>query len=122
MTKNKTKPTKLNLDYHFTPDELIVMGKELGERQLRLRKLDDDRKMVADEWKAKISAEENHVNSLANKVSSGYEYRDIECTVTFNAPTEGQKTVSRNDSGAVVKIMDMEDHEKQDELPLDENQ
>lgn len=118
----KTKPIKQNLDYHFTPDELIAMGRELGERQLRLRKLDDDRKMVADEWKAKISAEENAVNNLANKVSSGYEYRDIECTVTFNVPGDGQKTITRNDTGSLVRTLDMEEHEKQEELPLQELQ
>jgi hypothetical protein len=116
--KTTTKAIKSNLDYHFTQDELIALGKELGESQLKLRQLDDDRKMVADEWKAKISSAEAHINSLSNKVSSGYEYRDIECTVTLNAPINGEKTITRNDTGAIVKIMLMDDSEKQEELPL----
>lgn len=116
---NKTRAIKSNLDYHFTEVELIALGKELGECQLNLRRLDDDRKMVADEWKAKISSAEGHINSLSNKVSSGYEYRDIECTVTMNTPHPGDKTVTRNDTGAMVKIMPMDESEKQDELPLE---
>lgn len=75
--------------------------------------------MVADEWKAKISSEENHVNSVANKVGSGYEYRDIECTVTYDDPVAGDKTQRRNDTGEIVKIMPMDESEKQEELPLE---
>lgn len=118
-TAPRTKKFKQQLDYHFTHDELLVIGKELGECQLKLRQLDDDRKMVADEWKAKISSAENHITSLSNKTSSGYEYRDVECTITFDAPVAGEKTVTRNDTGAVVKILAMEDFEKQQELPLE---
>lgn len=118
-TKPRTKSIKSNLQYAFTPDELIALGKELGESQIKLRQLDDDRKMVADEWKAKISSAEAHINSLSNKTSSGYEYRDIECTVTLDDPVAGDKTVRRNDSNEIVKIMPMEEFEKQQELPLD---
>lgn len=114
-----SKAIKSNLDYHFTETELIALGKELGESQLKLRQLDDDRKMVADEWKAKISSAEAHINSLSNKVSSGYEYRDIECTVTYNTPVLGDKTITRNDTMAIVKIMPMDESEQQNELPLD---
>lgn len=118
-TVNKTRSIKSNLQYRFTEAELIALGKELGESQLKLRQLDDDRKMVADEWKAKISFAEAHINSLSNKTSSGYEYRDIECTVTLNTPVDGDKTVTRNDTGEIVKIMPMDESEKQDELPLE---
>lgn len=114
----RTKNIKVNLDYHFTEPELVALGKELGESQLKLRQLDDDRKMVADEWKAKISSAEAHINSLSNKTSSGYEYRDIDCTITLDDPIPGDKTMRRNDTGETVKIMQMDESEKQPELPL----
>lgn len=117
--KPRTKATKQNLTYHFTADELIALGKELGESQIKLRQLDDDRKMVADEWKAKISSAEAHINSLSNKTSSGYEYRDIECTFTYNDPVPGDKTLRRNDTGELVRISPMDESEKQEELPLE---
>lgn len=117
-TKPRTKATKSNLAYHFTEAELLALGKELGESQLKLRQLDDDRKMVADEWKAKISSAEAHINSLSNKTSSGYEYRDIECTVTYDDPIPGDKTLRRNDTGEIVRVFPMDENEKQEELPL----
>lgn len=118
--KPRTKKIKSNLDYHFTKAELLSLGKELGESQLKLRQLDDDRKMVADEWKAKISSAEAHINSLSNKTSTGYEYRDVSCTVTFDDPAPGEKTVRRDDTGDIVKVMLMHESEKQDELPFEE--
>lgn len=117
-TEKRTRTIKSNLQYQFTPEELIALGKELGESQIKLRQLDDDRKMVADEWKAKISFAEAHIDSLSNKTSSGYEYRDIECTVTMDSPAPGDKTITRNDTGEIVKIMPMDESEKQEELPL----
>ena len=112
------KKIKMNLQYKFTKEELLDLGRTLGESQLALRQLDDDRKMVVDEWKAKISSQEAAINDLSNKTSSGYEYRSIECSVTYDVPIKGQKTIMRLDSGAVVKIMEMDDADKQDQLPL----
>lgn len=118
QNKPRTKAIKSNLAYQFSPEELIALGKELGESQIKLRQLDDDRKMVADEWKSKISSAEAHINSLSNKTSSGYEYRDIPCTVTYDCPVAGEKTITRDDTTEIVKVMLMDESEKQDELPL----
>jgi hypothetical protein len=115
----RTKQIKSNLAYQFTSEELIALGKELGESQIKLRQTEDDRKMVADEWKAKISCGEAHIASLSNKTSSGYEYRDIPCTVTYDDPAAGEKTVRRGDAGEIVKVMLMDDSENQTELPLE---
>ena len=112
------KKIKMNLQYKFTKEELLDLGRTLGESQLALRQLDDDRKMVVDEWKAKISSQEATINDLSNKTSSGYEYRNIECSVTYDVPVKGQKTIMRLDSGDVVKIMEMDDAEKQGELDV----
>ena len=123
MSKNtkapRVKKLKSNLQYKFTTDELLAIGKELGEDTLKLRQLEDDRKMVADEWKAKISYAEGHVQSLSNKVSAGYEYRDIPCTITYDDPAVGEKTMRRDDTGELVKVMMMDESEKQEELPLE---
>ncbi len=117
--KNTTKPTKRNLQYQFTQPELIAIGKDLGESVRNLRQLDDDFKMIRDEWKAKISAAEAHVASLSNKTASGYEFRDIDCTVTFNEPKSGYKTIRRDDNGEFVQSLPMEEREMQSELDLE---
>lgn len=121
--KKPDKTIKEHLKYCFTGEELIVLGKELGESQLALRQLDDDRKMVVDEWKAKISSMESHINSLSNKTSSGYEFRLIECSVTFDDPVPGKKTIRRLDAPIllpeIVSVTQMTDEEKQQVLPLE---
>ncbi len=117
--KNTTKPVKLNLQYQFTRDELIAIGKDLGESVRNLRQLDDDFKMIRDEWKAKISAAEAHVASLSNKTASGYEFRDLDCTATMHDPKPGMKTIRRDDTGETVKMVAMEEREMQAELDLE---
>lgn len=94
----RTKKIKRNLQYQFTDEERIALGKELGEATLKLGDIERDKKMVVDEWKAKESSQAATVGSLANKCSSGYEYRDIPCTVTLNDPIVGQKCTRRDDT------------------------
>ncbi len=114
----ETKKENLNLQYKFSQDELRDLGKELAESQIQLRQLDDDRKRVADEWKARISAKEAEIASLSNKVSSGYEYRDIPCEITLNEPIN-KKTARRLDTGETVWVRDLTDAEKQRTLQFD---
>lgn len=119
--KTSAKHIKCNLKYCFGSEELVALGKELGESQLKLRQLDDDRKMVVDEWKSRISGMESHINSLSNKCCSGYEYREVECSVTFDDPKPGEKTIRRLDVGLmpeIVSVRPMDDQEKQKDLPL----
>jgi len=107
--KPAQRKEKRNLRYDFTQDQLRTLGKELAEGQIKLRQMEDDKKMVMDEWKAKISFQEASITSLSNKVSSGYEYRDMACTATLNEPVKGQKTVRRDDNGEIVRIEEMTD-------------
>ncbi|MDR1190636.1 MAG: hypothetical protein LBK60_03090 [Verrucomicrobiales bacterium] len=50
---------------------------------------------------------------------SGYDYRDIECEETLNEPV-GRKTVRRLDTGAVVKVEELNDVERQRPLAFEE--
>ncbi|MBE2178893.1 MAG: hypothetical protein IAE97_00270 [Chthoniobacterales bacterium] len=108
----EVRKENLNLQYKFSDDELRILGKELAEAQIQSRQLEDDRKRVADEWKAKISTKEAEIASLSNKVNSGYEYRDIPCEITLNEPV-GKKTARRTDTGETVWVRDLTDSERQ---------
>ena len=114
------KPTKENLQYKFNQAELLTIGKELGEMQIQLRQLDDDRKKAADEWKSRISAAESGIASMSNKVTSGYEYRDIDCEVVLNEPP-GKKTCTRLDTMQVIWCRELSPEEKQRTLSLEED-
>ena len=109
----------INLQYRFSPEELQTLGKDLAEAQIQSQQLEADRKRVADEWKARISAKEAEIASLSNKVSSGYEYRDIPCEITIGEPV-GKKTARRLDTGEVVWVRDPTEGERQRTLEFQE--
>ncbi len=47
-------------------------------------------------------------------------YRDVECYWQFNVPKDGLKELYRTDTGEFVEEARMQDHEKQQTLPLEE--
>lgn len=115
------KKESLNLQYKFNAEELRILGHDLAEAQIQLRQLNDDRKRVADEWKAKISTKEAEIASLSNKVSSGYEFRQIPCEITLNEPIN-KKTIRRLDTGEIVGIQELSDYERQRTLKFEEGE
>ncbi|HWL53843.1 MAG TPA: hypothetical protein VNQ90_15495 [Chthoniobacteraceae bacterium] len=96
-----------NLEYRFTNDELLHIAKKAAEEQTRLKSLEESKKMVMDEWKAKLSACQAEITNLSNKVTSGIEYRDYDCPVTYNDPKKGMKTCRHPDTGEVVYVKEM---------------
>lgn len=115
--KEVRKETR-NLQYKFSPDELRQLGRDLAEAQIQMRQLEDDKKRVADEWKARISGKDAEIALLSNMVRSGYEYRDIPCEAVLNEPVN-KKTVRRLDTGEVVGVYDLTDSEKQRTLQFE---
>lgn len=118
--KIRTKNVRLSLPHKFTDPELRQLGDEQATDQRDLRAAEESAKMVADDWKAKISAIKARITSTSNKVLSRFEHRDIPCVVTFHSPIPGRKTCVRQDTMEEVWIKDMEEHEKQEELFVEE--
>jgi hypothetical protein len=112
MADKEVRKESLNLQYKFSAGELQNLGKELAEAQITLRQIEDDKKRVLDDWKARESSKSAEINNLSNKVSSGYEYRDIPCEVTINEPVN-KKTARRLDTGEVVWVRELTDLDKQ---------
>ena len=114
--KIETKKTKRLLRVMLTKEELLVAGKTQADKSLELGTLEADRKRTADDFKAKISAIESEVGQLANKVSTGYEYRDVTCTEYLGDPEPDKKRIIRDDTGEEVAIENMTESEMQREL------
>lgn len=118
-----TKPNKLDtrrdtryLRCNLTRDELLAAGKTQADKSIELLQVENDRKRVADDFKAKASALEAEVTSLASKIASGYEHRQVDCTVYLDDPETGRKRIVRNDTGEVVSVEPMTQAELQREL------
>ena len=114
--KIETKKSKRTLRVVLTSGELLGLGKTQADKLNELGAIENDRKRIADEFKAKASALEAAVADLANKISSGYEFRSVGCTEYLGEPEPTQKRIVRDDTGEVVGIEEMNSAELQREL------
>lgn len=115
-TKIETKTSRRWLRVNLTNEELLAAGKLQADRSIEYAALENDRKRISDEFKAKTSAIEAEACALAAKVSTGYEFRNVSCTEYLGDPAADKKRVVRNDTGAEVGIEDMTTAELQREL------
>lgn len=56
---------------------------------------------------------------MCGAITSGYEMRNVPCTVTLNKPKNSKKTIVRDDNGTVVAVEDMTQDEMQETLDLE---
>jgi hypothetical protein len=142
MTKNKTPPSnvvampataapakkptvrlpdgeiQMNLRCTFTQAELLERSKQLAEANRQRAELENDKKRAMDEYKSRISNVELNVSTLAEKVTTGYEFRDVACRVEYDRPAPGKKLIIRLDTSEEVGVHDMNNDEKQLKLSL----
>lgn len=111
-----TKPTKRTLRYTFNNAELLQIGKEMAESSIALAAVEQDKKRIVADFSAKIATKESEVTVASNKIQSGYEFREIPCTITFHKPKAGRKEVVRDDTKELVATEDMTPDEMQQEL------
>lgn len=116
----KTKQAKHFLKYQFTHDEIHAKGIELARISSEAIAIENERKAVAAEFKAKIDTKEAEIGVLGNHINNGYEYRYIQCTEILNYPRTGIKTVKRNDNDEIVSELQMCPDELQNEIEFDE--
>jgi hypothetical protein len=114
-----TKPCKHMCRYEFNDPELLAIGKELAEYNEQLDAIEQDKKRVVSDFAAKIASHESDISLAVNKIRSGYEYRDLPCTVRFHQPKTGKKEIVRDDTGLVVAVQDMTEFDLQALLPLE---
>lgn len=111
--------TQEYLKYQFSEDELKDASKKLAYENQNFDELEDAKKALTSEFTSKINSSRASISKLSSNINNGYEYRYIECEITMDAPETGQKTITRTDTGEIVRIEEMSDREMQGELPLD---
>lgn len=88
-----------SLKYEFSNPEILELSKELANKTQETRQLEEQKKSVVSEYASKTNIAREQVLLLSDKVASGYEVRDVECEVQYHSPTEGMKTLTREDNG-----------------------
>ena len=116
----KTRQQKEYLKCEFTHDEIHQKGIELARISSERQTIENERKAVAADFKAKIDTKDAEIAILGSHINNGYEYRNVVCTAIFNQPNTGKKTIMRNDTQEVVRIEDMTANEMQAEIEFDQ--
>jgi hypothetical protein len=103
------------LDVVLSDREVLLRGKMLAESRVEFRKIKDEAKSVAKEYKDDLEAIEDEMRKLDVAVTSGSEPRPVECE--WAALYEvGTKQLTRLDTGEVVSAEPLSDEERQVEM------
>lgn len=119
MDKMKKQKTREYLKYKFSDDEVKEFSQEMASDLREKSKLEDDKKSIVKDFAAKISKLEASINENAGIINSGFEMRQIDCMSTYDYDDLVIRT-HREDTGELVKERDMEESEKQMDLPEDD--
>lgn len=104
----------------LTDEQRKDFGIKLATTLEEVQRVEEEKKRNVDHYKDRIGGLQATADELRRKVSTGQEWRDVECTVEFDDPTPGFKSVVRIDNGEVVETKAMTDADKQFVLDLDE--
>lgn len=127
-TKNQPKgrvvKCERDLRYDFTDKEILEFARDCASKQGELQETEDRLKEIKSDFKARTDMLVGHISLLSRKVANGYEFRSIPCEVRYHDPKPGEKTTYRldTDTPEIVRVEEMTFAEKQEELPLEEEE
>ena len=114
----ETKKTEQYLRYNFTDAEITDYAKCLARSNQEYSSLEETKKRVTKELAASLEEKQGEVLKFSRLINNGHEYRMMPCTITFDEPKRGEKTITRDDSCEVVIVSRMSEEEMQIKLPL----
>lgn len=91
--------TTRSLRYDFSAVEINDLSVSLANKVQEKHGIESEKKSVVARYTSKIKEYDESIGSLSNKVASGYEMRDVECTVKYHWPAQGRKSITRGDTG-----------------------
>lgn len=96
----------------LTNDQLMEQGRLLSEAGFNVRQLEEDKKRVTADYGAKIKTEKAKMPVIEARITTGCEFRDVECSIVWDKPKKGMKTLTRSDTGELIEE-DLTPSEKQ---------
>lgn len=105
------KIEKRYLRYDFSAAEIHDLSIEMANKTQDFASIEDEKKAITSQFSSKLNVLKEKINSLANKVASGYEVREVDCDIEYHKPEQGKKTLVRKDTGAkIIEKMDSQDY------------
>lgn len=97
-----SRTTTKNLPCRISDEDRIRYGQEMAAAAQTLSEVQDAKKSAASQFKARENECNARLSLLANVVSSGVEFRDVQCTV--DTDDQGNEIIIRNDTGELVAM------------------
>lgn len=117
----QSEPDKYSTEYlrvAFSKDEQLELSKELANAMTRKKRTESRARQSSVEFKKELKTLDEKIEELSDWVASGYRLDNVECSIYFHEPKQGQKTVIRDDTGEVVNVALMSAEEMQLALQL----
>lgn len=107
--------TRETLKCLLTEGELREAGSNLARQYSRVAELEDEKKSVTSDFKARIDHATVEASILARMIQNGYKFRTVDCETIWDFDS---KTVSvvRQDTGETVRSRTMTPDELQEAL------
>jgi len=106
----ETIPCKL------TVKEIIAKSQEQQSHLAKINELEKEAKGMAKYYKGEIEKAEKSVIFLSDQISTGREYREVECSITYDFDSKKEKVYRRVDTGETVRVVPISEFELQEEL------
>ena len=106
------------LQYFFSDPEILEMAKEQSRTLQEKGTLEKKKSELAKTLAGEIEQKQAIIDGLSRGISSGYEWRNIECIIKLDDPKQGQATIYRTDTGESAKVRRMTAEEMQFQLDL----
>lgn len=117
MEEMEERRFKKMLETTFTDEEKVQMSKQIGIALRSLKKAQDDLATVKAQFTSKIKEHEAEVNTLMEKINSGWEMRSVSCREVKDYNT-GSVFIFRDDTHEMIEERAMTGEERQPPLPL----
>lgn len=75
----------VSIPYHFSNEEKLELSMRHAVAHQQIEAITDQVKSITADLKAQIKAKQAEAQSLGTKITSGFEYRETECRVTYDA-------------------------------------
>lgn len=110
--------TLRQLRVNLTDKERIELGRQLAQSSQKLETIAEDKKASMAQFKADESAAQAKIATLSQQIANGYRLDAVRCEWLLDTPEVGKKQLVRLDTKEVLETLDMNDADKQGNLPL----
>ena len=106
----ETLPCKL------TTEELLQKGVAIADAHAKMAELEKELDGIKKHFKAEIETCEKDIQKLGTQLQTGKEYREVECSITYDFDDKKIKTYIRKDTGEIVHEYPVSESDLQEEL------